>query len=119
MDAAKVDTSQNRRRSSSLVVLTVVLESGERLPCLVDRATWIPARVAIRWAVRYRRYRVQSSTLENNLRTVGRIYEWAERVGGFDLDDYLTSGKTLTARHIESMALHFRIRGERAENKRG
>jgi len=57
--------------------------------------------------------------LENNLRTVGRIYEWAERVGGFDLDDYLTSGKTLTARHIESMALHFRTRGESAETIAG
>src|SRR6266571_4657060 len=86
MDGAKVDTPQNRRQTSSLVVLTVVLESGERLPCLVDRATWIPARVAMRWAVRYRRYRVQFSTLENNLRTVGRTYAWAESVGGFDLE---------------------------------
>jgi len=119
MDAAKVDTAQNRREISSLVVLTVVLESGERLPCLVDRSTWIPVRVAMRWTVRYRRYRVQSSTLENNLRTVGRIYGWAKRTGGFDLDDYLTSGKTLTARHIESMALYFRTRGESAETIAG
>jgi hypothetical protein len=104
MLAGKVDTPQSRRRPSSLVVLIVVLESGERLPSLVDRATWIPARVAMRWAVRYRRYRVQSSTLENNLRTVGRVHEWADRVVGFDLDDYLTSGQTLSARQIESMA---------------
>ena len=62
------------------VVLTVVLESGERLPCLVDRTTWIPVRVGTRWAVRYRRYRVQSSTLESNLRVLGRIYEWADVV---------------------------------------
>ena len=40
----------------------------------------------------------QSSTLENNLRALGRVYDWAESVGGFDLDDYLPSGKSLTAR---------------------
>ena len=40
-------------------VLNVVLDSGERLPCLVESATWLPVRVATRWAVRYRRYRVQ------------------------------------------------------------
>jgi integrase len=97
------------------VVLTVVLESGERLPCLVDRGTWIPVRVATRWAVRYRRYRVQSSTLENNLRVLGHVYDWAEGVGGLDLDDHLTSGKSLTARHVESMALYFRTRGKGSE----
>lgn len=114
MQAAKVDTRQNQSRPS-LIVLTVVLESGERLPCLVNRVTWIPVRVAMRWSVRYRRYRVQSSTLESNLRTIGRIYEWAESVAGFDLDDYLTNGHTLSSRHIESMALYFRTRGEIAD----
>ena len=100
---------------SPFVVLTVVLESGERLPCLVDRTTWIPVRVGTRWAVRYRRYRVQSSTLESNLRVLGRIYEWAERIGGLDLDDYLTSGSSLNARQIESMVLYFRTRGQGTE----
>src|SRR5437660_711570 len=31
-------------------VLNVVLDSGERLPCLVESATWLPVRVATRWA---------------------------------------------------------------------
>jgi len=35
---------------SSFSVLHLVLDSGERLPCLVDAMTWIPARVALRWA---------------------------------------------------------------------
>jgi hypothetical protein len=62
-------------------VLNVMLDSGERWPCLVDSATWIPVRVAMRWAVRYRRYRVQASTLANNLRVLARVYLWAhERV---------------------------------------
>ena len=33
-------------------VLHVVLETGELLPCLADAASWIPARVALRWAMR-------------------------------------------------------------------
>jgi len=115
MGTGKLDTHRSPRKMSPHVVLTVVLESGERLPCLVDRATWIPVRVGTRWAVRYRRHRVQSSTLESNLRVLGRIYDWAGRIGGLDLDDHLTSGNSLNARQIESMVLYFRTRGQDAE----
>jgi integrase len=115
MDPVKVDTPRTRRTVSPRVVVTVVFESGERLPSLVHRATWIPVRLAMRWAVRYRRYRVQSSTLENNLRALGRVYDWAESIGGFDLDDYLTAGRTLTARQIESMVLYLHTKGETGE----
>jgi integrase len=115
MGSGKVDAPRTAERVSPHVVLNVVLESGERLPCLVDRTTWIPVRVGTRWAVRYRRYRVQSSTLESNLRVLGRIYEWARRSAGVDLDDQLTSGNSLTTRQIESMVLYFHTRGEGAE----
>jgi integrase len=84
-------------------VLNVVLDSGERLPCLVESATWLPVRVATRWAVRYRRYRVQSSTLANNLRVVARLYRWARETAGYDLDDHLTEGQSLRNREIESL----------------
>jgi hypothetical protein len=76
-------------------VLHLVLDSGERLPCLVDNATWLPTRVATRWAVRYRRHRVQSSTLADNLRILCSMYTWARIVCQLDLDDYLTAGKLL------------------------
>ena len=69
----------------------------------------------MRWAVRYRRYRVQSSKVESNLRTIGRIYEWAESVAGLDLDDYLTSRNHLSSRQIESIALYFRTKGDSTE----
>ncbi len=95
-------------------VIHLVLDSGERLPCLVDSESWIPARVATRWAVRYRRYRVQSSTLINNLRAIQRVYNWAATVAKFNMDDFLTSGKRLDARQIESLAVYLRARG-RAE----
>src|SRR5712691_2448406 len=115
MAASKVDTAPIRKAASLYAVLNVVLESGERLPCLVERATWIPVRVATRWAVRYRRYRVQASTLEHNLRALGRVYDWARVCHGFDLDDHLTSGGVLSARQIESLALYFRTRGRDSE----
>src|SRR6266699_2531674 len=54
--------------------------------------------------MRYRRYRVQSSTLADNLRILGSLYTWARVSGGFDLDDYLTQGNILTPRQIEAFA---------------
>ncbi len=93
-------------------VIHLKLDSGERLPCLVDSETWIPARVATRWAVRYRRYRVQSSTLANNLRALRQVYNWAKTVGNFNLDDFLTTGGILDARQIESLAFYLRTGGE-------
>src|ERR1700730_12226133 len=90
-------------------VLNVVLDSGELLPCLVESATWLPVRVATRWAVRYRRYRVQSSTLANNLRVLARLYRWAREIAGYDLDDYLTQGQPLRNREIESLVSTLRV----------
>jgi hypothetical protein len=84
-------------------VLNVVLDLGERLPCLVESATWLPVRVATRWAVRCRRYRVQSSTLANNLRVLARVYRWAQETAGYDLDNHPTQGQTLGIREIESL----------------
>src|SRR5258708_31720046 len=89
---------------SPFCVLRLVLDTGERLPCLVDRETWLPIRLATRWAMRYRRYRRQSSTLADNLRILGSLYAWARMSGGFELDDYLTQGNTLTSRQIEAFA---------------
>lgn len=94
--------------SQSLTVLHLVLETGERLPCLVDSHTWIPLRLATRWAVRYRRYRVQASTLAGNLHNIGRLYTWAWQIGGIDLDNYVTNGQWFDARQLESLAAHLR-----------
>ena len=94
--------------SLSLSVLHLVLETGERLPCLVDRHTWLPMRLATRWAVRYRRYRVQASTLAGNLRVIGRLYTWAWQTAGIDLDAYMTSGHWFDARQLESFAAYLR-----------
>ena len=108
MGSGKVDAPRTPERVSPHDrSWNVVLESGERLPCLVDRATWIPVRVGTRWAVRYRAIASSLRLWESNLRVLGRIYEWARRSAGVDLDDHLTSGNSLTTRQIESMVLYF------------
>src|SRR5690554_4858219 len=79
------------RQEDSLSVVQLVLDSGERLPCLVETATWLPVRLATRWAVRHRRYQVQSSTLKSNLYSLKKLYEWAWYTAEIDLDQYLLS----------------------------
>jgi hypothetical protein len=89
-------------------IIPLIHASGERLPCLVERAGWLPLRLANRWAVRYRRYRVQSSTLTHNLHVIAQIYSWADQIAGLDLDNYLIGGSRLTARQIESLSVYLR-----------
>jgi integrase len=94
---------------AQFTVLNIVLDSGERLPCLVEATTWIPVKVATRWAVRYRRYRVQSSTLANNLRVLARVYRWAREDAGGELDNHLTQGPALRNQEIESLVSSLRV----------
>lgn len=94
----------------TLAIVRLVLNTGERLPCLVDAHTWLPLRLPMRWAVRYRRYRLQSSTLAGNLRILAKVYRWAWQVANIDLDDYLTSDHRLDARQVESLAAYLRER---------
>lgn len=89
-------------------LVNLVLDTGERLPCLVDKQTWLPARLATRWAVRWRRYRVQSSTLAGNLRVLGKMYDWAWHIAALDLDRHLTAGRLLTPQQLESLAAYLR-----------
>lgn len=91
-----------------LGLVQLVLDTGERLPCLVNKQTWIPVRLVMRWAMRYRRYRVQASTLASNLRVLGKIYDWARQVAELDLEDYLTSGHMLSGGQLESLVAYLR-----------
>jgi integrase len=95
----------------TLAIVRLVLDTGERLPCLVDAQTWLPLRLPMRWAVRYRRYRLQSSTLAGNLHILAKVYKWAWQVANIDLDNYLTSDRRLDARQIESLAAYLRESG--------
>jgi hypothetical protein len=90
-------------------LLPLVLPSGERLPTLVDSETWIPVKVGTQWAVRHRRYRVQASTLAQDLRAIARLYDWSWKVLGVDLDDFLFKGQTLSTAEANSLAEQLRF----------
>ncbi|HKQ75279.1 MAG TPA: site-specific integrase [Blastocatellia bacterium] len=49
----------------------------------------------------------------NNLRALCQVYNWAETVGNFNLDDFLTTGGLLDARQIESLAFYLRTGGQK------
>ena len=91
-----------------LTVVQLTLITGERLPCLVYEATWLPVKLATRWVVTYRRQRVQSLTLRDNLYAVSKLYRWAEQVAKVDLEALLSRGETLTARQLESLVGYLR-----------
>lgn len=89
-------------------IVKLVLNSGERLPCLVSEDSYLPLKVANRWAIRCRRYRVQSSTLESNLRDIKYIYLWAAQTFDTNLDDFILKGQVINTREINSLAEYLR-----------
>lgn len=95
-----------------LTLVHLTLSTGERLPCLVYETTWLPVKMATRWAVSYRRQRVQASTLANDLFILGKLYTWAWEIGGYDLDEHLLHGQLPDAREFESLVAHLREQGQ-------
>lgn len=96
------------REDSDLSILPLVLPTGERLPCLVYRATWLPVKLATRWLVCHRRQRVQSATLRANLYAVRRLYLWAAQQLETPLETLLLNGESLTTRQLEAFVFHLR-----------
>jgi integrase len=41
-----------------------------------------------------------------------RLYAWARQIAGFDLDDFLTAGKILDSRQVESLAVELRANAD-------
>jgi len=93
---------------SDLTIIPLVLKTGERLPCLVYTATWLPAKLATRWIVCHRRHRVQSATLRDNLYAIRRLYIWTTHVAQIPLEAVLLNGETLTPRQLEGFIAHLR-----------
>jgi len=69
---------------------------GEELPVIRHAETWLPAPIALRYALRTR-YKLGPASLVSHLRAVAILYSWAEseEVVG-DFEDFLTSGRTFT-----------------------
>ena len=68
---------------------------GEELPIIRHKETWLPAPVALRYALRTR-FRLGPVSLTNDLRAIAILYNWAEATEGIgDFEDFLTSGQLL------------------------
>lgn len=69
---------------------------GEELPILRHADTWLPAPIALRYALRTR-YRLGPASLAGHLRAVAILYSWAESEEGVgDFEDFLRSGRILS-----------------------
>ena len=77
---------------------------------LVDRQTWLPPRLPLRWAVRRRRWECLPNTLTSNLRALGLLYEWGASRLGSNLDPLLESGMFLDGAEIETLIAYLRGR---------
>lgn len=105
----------------------LVLPGGEEVPTLVDTATGVPARVAMRYVMRVRREHVKPSTIRNELHVCGRLYSWfwnehqrtvplGQRV---DLDDYIVAGRWFETRDLDSLVNHLTLSARNAVRGRG
>ncbi len=83
---------------------------GEELPILRHAKTWLPAPIALRYALRTRRW-LGPSALTNDLRAIAILYNWAEAeedVG--DFEDFLTSGQVLSKDQLLTFIPHIQMR---------
>lgn len=94
---AKNDAPPNRSRrrfalAARLQVVTTMLETGERLPLLVDADTWLPRSLAMRWVLYDRRYTCAESTLRRDVNALRFVYAWADKEFPEGLDARLAAG---------------------------
>jgi integrase len=80
-DSAALGVAEKRRRRTrrspySFSVVSATMPSGEGLPLLVSRETWVPASLALRWTVLKRRYECAESTLRRDLNGLRYVYAW-------------------------------------------
>jgi integrase len=102
---------------SSYQVVIIRLDSGEVVPMLVESGTWVPARLANRWALLHRRRRSASNTLRKHLFTLKLVYCWAKS-GDFDLDEYLLTQHELSRDDLKRLVTELQEFRSRQTRKR-
>jgi integrase len=109
-----------RERTFQVLPLALEAASGARelLPMLVERETWLPPRMALRWTVRKRRWECMPATLDKDQRALALLYRWADRNLDVDLDDLLEAGGFLIGGQIDSLVTFLRTRVADAETQR-
>ncbi len=83
---------------------------GEELPIIRHKETWLPAPIALRYALRTR-FRLVPVSLTYDLRAITILYNWAEATEGVgDFEDFLTSGQVLTRDQLLNFIPHLQLR---------
>ncbi len=83
---------------------------GEELPIIRHKETWLPAPIALRYALRTR-FRLGPVSLTYNLRAIAILYNWAEATEGVgDFEDFLTSGRILSRDQLLTLIPHLQLR---------
>src|SRR5438046_427715 len=105
---------------SEFVVETLVLDSGERLPLLVNRATGLPLFDVTAFTLQTARGRgLAANTIYQALRAVAMLLRFATR-HGIDFHSRFNDGKVLTLGEVEGLArmCRFSADGKKTEERR-
>ena len=84
-------------------VVEADLGTGERLPLLVDRTTWMPASLPLRYAVLLRRYQCALSTLRGDMDALRLLYRWRGEVCSRELEPRLAGLPLLSRDELASL----------------
>lgn len=105
------------KRVSGFRVLSVALpQQGaevERLPVLVDSLSGVPCKLALRYIARHRRNLVSEKTLVEELRAIGRLYDFFRRQIAVEFEDRIVRDVRLGPRELDQL-IDF-LRGEHGE----
>jgi len=93
--------------SETYVVRTSVFSSGERFPVLLFKDTLQPVPLPARYVIDMRRETKQSGTIEQDVRVLGWLYEWAKHVG-IDLESSLRRGELIPFRDLIGFCRYLR-----------
>lgn len=93
--------------SETYVVRTSVFSSGERFPVLLFKSTLQPVPLPTRYVIDMRRETKQSGTIEQDVRVLGWLYEWAKYVG-IDLESSLRRGEQLSFQELIGFCRYLR-----------
>jgi hypothetical protein len=79
---------------------------GQELPVVRHAESWLPAPLALRYALRTR-FRLGASSLLVDMRAIAHAYNWSETVAEIgNLENFLVSGQVLSRDQLQSLSVH-------------
>jgi integrase len=97
---------------TAYIVRTAKFSSGERFPVLLHRETLRPVTLTTRYVIDVRRQTKQAGTIERDVRVLGWLFDWCERVrereDESDLNSLIRSGKLLSIEQLQGFCRYLR-----------